>query len=306
MGRRESESLADAAPHPREVDVRRALPFAVLVSVLLPMTVQVTGCSFLGYQLGRSIDRRLAQGPVPRGKAFAFGSGTSLTLGLEDGTRKRGTYRGVGLDPLPAYHERYRAWQASERGLRVPGPGDAVTLVTRAGERIDGEFVAFAYRSIEIARPDSGSRTYLFEDLSTVEQPGVDTLAAETLARLDAGRALPSRTVVLLEGEARRRGATSSGSRLSKPQKSRTDSIPMERVQTLTVGAGKAATTGLVLGLAVDMTLVAMVASLASWQGPFDSTSGCSSVDPFADARMLQQPYDPVLGRELEPRLASR
>jgi hypothetical protein len=125
------------------------LVFALLVSV------QINGCSLIGYGVGTLIDRmrdvKLRPGELT--EVYRLDPGARVRLHRSDGTIVAGTYRGLLRVADASYHARYEAWRdTSTLPFRPPRIGEPIFVETRQARMLRareyGTFLGFGPASV--------------------------------------------------------------------------------------------------------------------------------------------------------------
>ena len=256
------------------------VPLAVFA--LGSLAVSSSSCTAIGYAIGNAISNRHPSRVVPAGTAFVASVGTPMALTLEDSTIVRGFYLGRARRDDAEYARALEAWHARTDG--APALEEAITLVWKNGREESAGFEGFAYRVVCVmaGRP-AAHREVAFSKLRGIRMANGRTWTTDELAALDASGELPSREALLVGLGIPRdwKSRWSPGHGIAEggmPGFRDTARVAVERVALAEVPSkGTARTVGTLVGFSADAVIVAGLAALASWRGPFDSGSGCDT-----------------------------
>jgi hypothetical protein len=240
-------------------------PLFSLSLFVLPYFV-LTGCSLVGFAIGRAIDNgaRSVTGP---GALHTTARGTALEIVTRNGWTGSGTFDGFqdAASPGAGYREVYAALHlALPPSAWMPRIGDTVSLALSAdrGERVVFQGISFG-RIYFSAPPDAAVR---FRSLSTVQSlagRGGESISREDIARLLAESVLPAADTIVVRNE--EAGAVP---------------LPLWQVQEVKFvrPANTARWIGLGIGLVVDIALIAQASRHTSpdfFSGCGEAAGGC-------------------------------
>ena len=243
--------------------------FAALFLLLL----STQGCSLVGLGIGAAID---SGNPdyvfVTSWGIDTLKVGEEVTFSLKDGSRLAGEFGGVEPGALDPYRARYAEYLAAEGALSpLPRVGDSVLAAFFGGEPIRPQVVAYGYNTMYFVLP-SKSRP------SPVRYSHIDTLfyngkawSGYSLRNEVHGGRVPLLDVATLLGD--------------HPDSARRF-VPLSDISLISVEKSKSgALTGLLIGLAVDVTIIVVAAVNAadkeSTPPPSSSGTGTGGSCPF-------------------------
>lgn len=270
----------------------RPLQSFVFVTLLIVMLAPHFACTVIGALVGGAIDSGSAGRVIPAGEAVTVPRGKRLVLTLRDGRRLRGVYRDTVSLGDADHDALWRRWLARPGHATSPTPGDEVTVVDDSGEW-RAVFAGYHYRSIEVAPLGGDIRRIPLAALHTLRDTTGAEWSGSQLAALDAVGALPTRLAIVIGNNEVIRGITRTAERTQMVSVSEIRQIAFDHGHT-----GK--TVGTIVGLAVDVTLVAAGAAMSSM-----NTSGCSGMDLSGlqsygelppGVQLTSQPYDRLAG----------
>ncbi len=236
--------------------------FAILFSV------HITGCTVINYWVGSSIDK----GQKPRVRAgdrpgvIKLEPGSKVVFHMTDSSTVAGTYLGLLIEPTAEYAQRYEAWR-EQRGIEAPPKiGERVRVNNRATASITegnprGEFLGFGPDRMHLRVTVSKSRLEFvpLNHIHTIYEDSGRKLTREDLEKLR--EQLPVQAIARVkEGDVERHVDLGG------------EGIARVEIGPLTHGFR---TTGIVLGILTDATLVVIAGAFAT-SGPAYSGSGCS------------------------------
>lgn len=230
--------------------VARALQALVLVLGVGSLTVQFTGCTAIGYGLGRFVDSRqkTRYRPADPARRFRIESGTEVRLRLRDSTIVQGVYTGVVSRPSGAYAVAYEAWRAGQPEA-TPRLGERVSIDRTHGRTRSAVFAGFDDTGIRLDDPNP-NRTPLvkWQDIRAARTGrGELPVAAWQASVRDGTLPLSVQLAIRQRGGAMR-------------------SVDAYDVAQLEVGVPKhGVVVGTVLGVAADATVIVGITAFASW-----------------------------------------
>lgn len=216
---------------------------------VIAASVHVSGCSVINYGVGSGIDaRRNRTGSRDISGLIGLRKGARLVVRKSDGTSVAGIYEGLVPWPDSAYLLRYGAWRDTARvGFQPPALGDLMGIRGKIGVGLSKRrFQGFGPRFLHATGTYASTDGIAFEDVSFVVFDST-TVTGESLLRVSSG--LPIRAVARIrQGQAEH---------------------PVDLLDPAIVGlefAGHRShvrTKGLLIGLLVDVTILAGAAALA-------------------------------------------
>jgi len=173
----------------------------------LVISVQLSGCSVLGYVVGNELDKgrtvKLRRGePV---QVVRLEPGATLALHMADGSRVAGRYLGIDARPSAAYAERYAAWcDTASPGFRPPRIGEPIRIHGRAkklsSRDFGGAFAGFGPGTLYLVPHGGKAETIRMDDTrELVDSAGTkvdreqllavaDRVPVQVIARLQLGK----------------------------------------------------------------------------------------------------------------------
>lgn len=291
-----------------ELEPTRIALLVLAVLLMSPLVLSNASCTAIGYSIGNSLTKNDPPRRIPAGKALRIEAGTPMEAALEDARVVRGVYLGRARLGDGEYAARYDAWRA-----RTPDAfalASEVELVDRRGRTRTAVFRGFGYRAVSVSGAAGRIDDVPFAKLRAVRADSAREWSATRLAELDARGELPSREALAigrgLPFDWNKQWSPGRGiSAASLPAFSDTVTVPVDGVQVLSVPSARGVRTVCTLaGLAVDASLIALVAAAASIRGPFDS-GGCDAGAMNFAARFAPSPtdrdFDPLAGEFVEP-----
>jgi|GEM_PF-1831192 len=129
----------------------RIKPTGVFFWILLAwLVIQLSGCTFIGYGLGKSSD----SGTPPRSTIFDWKDlrllrpGKAVSVLFKDGHSEQGSFLGIRQVPEAAYARQYEAFREQNRGVRLPALSEKLAILTTDGRRRDGVFSGFDWSGL--------------------------------------------------------------------------------------------------------------------------------------------------------------
>ncbi len=209
------------------------------------------GCSLIGLGTGALIDAHHRGGP-PQKKLHSVLEGDPVTLVMRDGRRIRGIYVGVEPTAPDEYATAYERWRATWPPAEMPPPlGASLTCRLRSTQpaetSVRGQLEGFDIKHMAVREVGGAKATKLaFSVIAWVaDSSGTPTLWLEGVRR-HSGE-IPSLTSIAI-----RMGAAAERFRMDQ----------VARVETRTPRTGKIV--GLVVGLVLDATTIAIAVAVAS------------------------------------------
>ncbi|HXB57083.1 MAG TPA: hypothetical protein VN461_20130 [Vicinamibacteria bacterium] len=217
-----------------------AVPTFVLPAVFTA-AVATSGCTAIGFGIGAAIDNsHKTPNTMEAWQIRRIEKGTWVKVSLRDGSEVEGSFNGLSFDGNE-YAQRYEERQKQTEGVVLPSLGETITVSSPKGKTTVGRFDGFEFASIGF-RPEGNSPPLdvPFEKVSAVSFAGREPLSGAQLQALRGQGALPLRSRMAVR-DAR---------------------IPVERVSQIAVPHhGHAKTIGALIGLGVDVAIIAVLGS---------------------------------------------
>jgi hypothetical protein len=238
----------------------------VWTAFALLCSVQLTGCSLVGFGVGSAIDagRPVTLRPLDRTRIFGVLPGAKLVVHRTDGTTVEGVYRGLAVEPDPRYRLRYEAWRdTANPGFRPPRVGETIrvhghhpsSMTSGSGK---ATFLGFGPRRIHIqwAR-DSQAGFVSFERLLGITDSSGRKIELKQIE--SAGDRLPVQAIARIHGH---------------DHEYQVDLLDGGVDSVLFGGPSRGfQTAGLIVGVTVDVIVVLAAVSLSSSSS---SSTSCS------------------------------
>ena len=236
----------------------------VWTAFALVVSVEITGCSLIGFGIGSAIDAgrvgRLR--PGDRTVLFKLEPGSRILVRRADGTTIAGVYRGLETQPDSEYLRRYAAWaDTAQLAFRAPRIGETVRIEggdgrTMAAKAREVTFLGFGPQRIHY-RPRRSKATYEpFKSLRGIRDSSGHVISKAALTQV-SGR-LPTQLIAII-----REGQTEREVDLLD------DRLVELRFAEMHHGFR---TAGFIVGITVDATLLVAAAALSS----SSSSTSCS------------------------------
>jgi hypothetical protein len=249
----------------RELSSRSPRALAIALSVAL------SGCTAVGFGVGTLVDHKRPPKakPVARSEVDTLVVGEAIELQLWDGTRLSGKYQGLQWERADAYAPRYEAARAKlAPDAAVPALGPGARVVVTSGGTATGEFLGLGAGVVRFVERGAEVSIRLDRVLTLADAAG-RSVSGAALAELVAARRLPTLAALTIEGKAGNRAVDYA------------DVAGVSRLQRSNSGK----LVGTLLGLAVDVAAVAILASDDSWD---NSDSSClNSSQPCASCPLF-------------------
>ena len=251
--------------------VRRGLELALVIAPAALFTVHVSSCSLIGLGTGAVVD---SQRKDKSSRAILkIHEGSSLTLLLKDGRSLHGHFDGRRDMDAEAYARLWKAWRDTSRAVvTLPSPGDSVRLMLKDGSIRSGWLAAYQIDGIEVASA-GGTRLAAIDSVHQLADRSGQTFSQEFLSDVTRGAKVPLGTLIRLRmphGASSRRIVEPVGE--LAPADNEILEIPLHAVELVN---GPAPTGGKIIGLVVGLTVdVIIVAAAAS----YDSDCGGSTI----------------------------
>lgn len=276
------------APLPHRA--RRWAAVALLVLMLGPFAMSVTGCFTLGAMIATSSIEAEPQ-MVPAGDAMYLEPGRELRLHLRNGSTVRGRFLGRALLSSAAYEARFAGAARSGLGGSL-GLGETLLVVCADGRRIEAPFAGYAMRALVLrTRLDSTGIRIPFRSAVSIHRANGDTVSIDSLLLSDLRGELPSAEALAIEEFDAPRGISGFG--VARRE------VPLEEVQMAVVARGSKKTPGLILaGVAADVVLFVMIREMLKPR-PAPPPDCEYTGGPWlgADVRLTERPFDRTLAR---------
>lgn len=261
---------------------------ALLLALLSPMTFSLAGCTAVGVLA--AFATRPEPRVIPAGDAIHLEPGTKVRISLPSGRSVVGFYAGRTLLPAEAYAPRFS--RRSEAGGWTPiAPGDSLVVTQVDGRQVSGLFRGYAVRGLVLRPGGSTEDTRVpFDTAREVRLAGGIFVSLDSLRWADERGALPSLEALAIETSPRpwtTRLRTESGVQ-----------VPYEDIRGATVRTVSGIRSGfIVLGLAVDVAIIAIAAASYQGLGSGCSSSGFTLAHAVPSERWTGRPFDRQLAR---------
>jgi hypothetical protein len=231
----------------------------------LLLSLEISGCSLIGYGIGSAIDagRVGRTRPGDRSLILKLEPGSKLMIRRADGSTVAGTYHGLLETPDSDYAKGYAAWRdTATLAFRPPQIGEPIRIVRKesnsmAGKTVRATFLGFGPKRVHY-RP-RGKKTYSlpFARIGRIVDSSGNSISRTDLEQ--ASERLPVQMIAMVQS---RNGGERQLDLLD-------DRIVEFR---FAVKRHTFRTTGLVVGALADATLILAVAALSSYS---NSSSSC-------------------------------
>lgn len=172
--------------------------------------------------------------------------GSKVVMTMTDGSVRKGFFKGKRLEPVDSYAVRYTAWfYALEDTTGIPLPGDVITLSLSSGEKRISTFLGLDKDVLYISTGKRGYESISIKAIESLSSLEHGACSGRKLLSLVEHVDTPVRTVLALS---------------ARPH----DTIPNtyfnpDDVELIYIAGHNYAATGMLVGMAVDLTLAAMV-----------------------------------------------
>jgi hypothetical protein len=240
--------------------------------VPLGVAVALAGCTAIGYFVGAHSDKQkpVKAKPVARNDVDVLETGEAVEVHLWDGRVLSGKYQGLEWARPQEYGPRYEAARKTlEAEVPLPALGPGARLTVTSGESDTGDFRGVGPGFVRFAQEGGPESTIRMQRVVTLSDAEGRSITGDTLGRLVAERRLPALTSLVIE--------TPVGNE-------RVDHAEVAGLSRL-VRSHSGRVTGTLIGLAVDVAVVAWVAHELNepWGGGSTSTTytSCPLIDSF-------------------------
>jgi hypothetical protein len=222
----------------------KMLVSAVCVVLVLTVSWMFVGCGLIGFLVGIASDESKPDTLTVRSwEIQTLPPGSDVTVVLKSGDAFQGAYKGLVYGSAEEYADRFARNRLQwPPGVAIPSVNDNVTLTLKSGQEYDYKLIAYDYRSL-LLRSAASPFAVQYQNIRTMSSKG-KTLTSDSLQDLISKLDVPFYTAAAFE--------TKTG----------TDSTFLNEIGQVKVKNSKhGAVTGLLVGLAVDVIVVAVIAS---------------------------------------------
>ena len=160
-------------------------------------SIHLTGCSLAGLGVGAVVDQVRATRYDAKSTQYlyAISRHTPIELLLRDSSRVAGRFEGWSDVEDSTYAAQYESWRAAFAGAAwPPALGARIRVLTRSGERREGPFRGFGFRSVSLGMRREATREFLFGELDSLVVIGQTARSAESLSATWVSGQTPVRT----------------------------------------------------------------------------------------------------------------
>jgi hypothetical protein len=246
--------------------MKSALMKALVRLGIVVTLIHLSGCAFIGYRIGNTIDKGTRQVPEQQWRDIRLGCRVLVYTARD--SLIAGAYDGSHYMSPSEYNERLSNWMSRDTKTKsVPSSGTAVVLSLASSEEVKGELAGYDRRQ-ELAA-GAGARTeevgivvlkrastgrYARFDINLLKAVSVDStvsISSDRLRELIITEKIPTLSTIVVKTE------------------SQQHSIPLDDVIKIHYSQrGASRWIGMGMGLAVDAAIVAIVIFMA--QGGID------------------------------------
>ncbi len=156
----------------------------------------MSGCTILGAMHGKSLSEKVYN--VPLSEIETLETGQRITVWVKEGASHHGTYRGIELEGLASYFERYARWQLMQDGDGdLPDEEAVVSIELHGGNQVVGDFQGFDQGKLYVSKQHD-SEIIAISDIRTITNQTGKPFDTEIMSALIASGNVPLRSNLVL------------------------------------------------------------------------------------------------------------